>query len=95
MCGRYVMSKATGNLLSHFRAEEIEGSLPPPSWNVAPTQDVPIIAERLGDDSVDRRLLIARWGLPKSMQPGGPSACGPAKVLRRATWRSFSCKPGS
>jgi putative SOS response-associated peptidase YedK len=55
------MSKATGDLLSHFAAKEIEGSPPPPSWNVAPTQDVPIIA-----DSVDRRLLIARWGLVPS-----------------------------
>jgi putative SOS response-associated peptidase YedK len=43
MCGRYVMSKATGDLLSHFEAKAIEGSPPPPSWNVAPTQDVPII----------------------------------------------------
>ena len=56
MCGRYVMSKATADLLSHFEAKEIEGSLPPPSWNVAPTQDVPIIAERLDEGSVDRRL---------------------------------------
>jgi putative SOS response-associated peptidase YedK len=38
MCGRYVMSKATGDLLSHFEAKEVEGSPPPPSWNVAPTQ---------------------------------------------------------
>ena len=66
MCGRYVMSKATGDLLSHFEAKEVEGNPPPPSWNVAPTQDVPIIAERLDEDSVDRRLLIARWGLVPS-----------------------------
>jgi putative SOS response-associated peptidase YedK len=66
MCGRYVMSKATGDLLGHFEAKEIEGSPPPPSWNVAPTQDVPIIAERLDEGSVDRRLLIARWGLVPS-----------------------------
>jgi putative SOS response-associated peptidase YedK len=60
------MSKATGDLLSQFEAKEIEGSPPPPSWNVAPTQDVPIIAERLDEGSVDRRLLIARWGLVPS-----------------------------
>ena len=28
--------------------------------------DVPIIAERLGEGSLDRRLLIARWGLVPS-----------------------------
>lgn len=60
------MSRATGDLLSHFEAKEVEGSPPPPSWNVAPTQDVPIIAERLGDDAADRRLLVARWGLVPS-----------------------------
>jgi hypothetical protein len=65
-CGRYVESKATGDLLSQFEAKEIEGSPPPPSWNVAPIQDVPIIAERLDEGSVDRRLLIARWGLVPS-----------------------------
>ncbi|MGO4431736.1 SOS response-associated peptidase family protein [Paenarthrobacter sp. RAF9] len=44
MCGRYVMSKATSDLLSHFDAKEVEGSPPGPSWNVAPTQNVPIVA---------------------------------------------------
>ncbi len=66
MCGRYVMSKATGDLLRHFEAKDVEGSPPPPSWNVAPTQDVPIIAERMDEDAVERRLLIARWGLVPS-----------------------------
>jgi putative SOS response-associated peptidase YedK len=66
MCGRYVMSRATGDLLSYFDAKEVEGTPPPPSWNVAPTQDVPIITEKLQDDELDRRLLIARWGLVPS-----------------------------
>jgi putative SOS response-associated peptidase YedK len=66
MCGRYVMSRATGDLMSFFDAKEVEGSPPPPSWNVAPTQDVPIITEKLHDDGLDRRLLIARWGLVPS-----------------------------
>lgn len=30
------------------------------------TQDVPIIAERLDEGSVNRHLLIARWGLVPS-----------------------------
>jgi putative SOS response-associated peptidase YedK len=64
--GRYVMSRATGDLLSYFDAKEVEGSPPPPSWNVAPTQAVPIITEKLHDDELDRRLLIARWGLVPS-----------------------------
>jgi putative SOS response-associated peptidase YedK len=37
-----------------------------PSWNVAPTQDVPIITEKLGEGAPERHLLIARWGLMPS-----------------------------
>jgi putative SOS response-associated peptidase YedK len=48
MCGRYVMSKATGDLLSSLKAKVLEGT-PPPSLNVAPTQAVPIAAERLDE----------------------------------------------
>lgn len=66
MCGRYVMSKATGDLLSHFEAKEVEGSPRPPNWNVGPTQSVPIVAERLDEKTLDRHLLIARWGLVPS-----------------------------
>lgn len=61
MCGRYVMSKATGDLLSYFDAKEVEGTPPPPSWNVAPTQAVPIVAERLDEGSIERHLLVAHW----------------------------------
>ncbi|WP_458781869.1 SOS response-associated peptidase family protein [Arthrobacter sp. D3-16] len=60
------MSKATGDLLSHFEAKEVEGTPPPGSWNVAPTQSVPIVAERLDEGTIDRHLLVARWGLVPS-----------------------------
>lgn len=60
------MSKATSDLLSHFEAKEVERSPPGPSWNVAPTQSVPIVAERLDEGTIDRHLLIARWGLVPS-----------------------------
>lgn len=65
MCGRYVMSRSTGDLLGAFDAKEAEGSIRP-SWNVAPTQDVPIIAERLDEGSIERKLLVAKWGLVPS-----------------------------
>ncbi|MCB5292610.1 hypothetical protein BJQ90_02046 [Arthrobacter sp. SO3] len=51
--------------MGHFEAKEVEGS-PPPSWNVAPTQDVPIIAERRDNDELERRLMVDRWGLVPS-----------------------------
>ncbi|WP_234754141.1 SOS response-associated peptidase [Arthrobacter ramosus] len=66
MCGRYVMSRATGDLLAYYDATEAAGSAPGPSWNVAPTQNVPIVAEKLSEDVLERRLLTARWGLVPS-----------------------------
>jgi putative SOS response-associated peptidase YedK len=66
MCGRYVMAKPASDLLGHFDAGEVEGRMPPPSFNVAPTRDVPIVTEQLEEDSLERRLLIARWGLVPS-----------------------------
>ncbi len=55
------MSKATSDLLSHFEAKEVEGSPPGPSWNVAPTQNVPIVAERL-PTPVEVSAVILRAG---------------------------------
>lgn len=46
-----------------FDVTETSGGEPSPSWNVAPTDDVPIVAERLIDGEPERRLLTARWGL--------------------------------
>ncbi|MBO1269820.1 SOS response-associated peptidase [Arthrobacter sp. PO-11] len=66
MCGRYVMSRATGDLLAYYDAVEAVGSEPGPSWNVAPTQNVPIVTEKLSEDVLERRLLTARWGLVPS-----------------------------
>jgi putative SOS response-associated peptidase YedK len=43
--------------------KEVEGSAPGPVWNVAPTQNVPIVAERLDEGTLDRRLLVGKWGL--------------------------------
>ncbi|NWL32073.1 SOS response-associated peptidase family protein [Paenarthrobacter nitroguajacolicus] len=63
MCGGYVMSKAASDLPSHFEAKEIEGSHQGRAGMSPPTQNVPIVAERLDEGVIERRLLIARWGL--------------------------------
>jgi putative SOS response-associated peptidase YedK len=66
MCGRYVMARAVGDLLAEFDAELEEEVDLPPSWNVAPTADVPVVLERLVDGKVVRQLHVARWGLVPS-----------------------------
>jgi putative SOS response-associated peptidase YedK len=66
MCGRYVMARAVGDLLARFDAELEQELAVLPSWNIAPTTDVPVLLERLTDGGVARQLHLARWGLVPS-----------------------------
>lgn len=49
---------------------EIEGeNLPDPSWNVKPTERIPIVLESAKQDPPVRRLEAARWSLVPSGSP--------------------------
>lgn len=74
MCGRYVVARAAGDLMDELDAWAPERMAVRPSFNVAPTTDVPIVLERLvepgtagarasGAGAVRRELHVARWGL--------------------------------
>lgn len=58
MCGRYSLKADQRRVAEHFAL----ATLPPlsPRYNIAPTQDVPVIR---ADDSGQRRLDMLRWGL--------------------------------
>ncbi|MCU1520747.1 MAG: hypothetical protein JWN19_1132 [Arthrobacter sp.] len=60
------MARAVGDLLAEFDAGLEDEIAIPPSWNVAPTADVPILLERLVEGEPVRQLHIARWGLVPS-----------------------------
>jgi putative SOS response-associated peptidase YedK len=70
VCGRYVSVKSDDDLTSEFDVDEVVGESPPPSWNVAPTDPVPVIVQRRphGDDDAEpvRQLRTVRWGLVPS-----------------------------
>jgi putative SOS response-associated peptidase YedK len=80
MCGRYVSSASTADLLSEFDVEEVVGEQPAPSWNVAPTDAVRAILQRPPKESTEpkeatepaapekavRQLRTLRWGLVPS-----------------------------
>ena len=59
MCGRYTLSTPVEKLAEEF---DVSGPLPdlPPSYNVAPSQEVAAIVEGGGEE---RRLELLRWGL--------------------------------
>ncbi|MFD1713908.1 SOS response-associated peptidase [Amnibacterium flavum] len=70
MCGRYVSSKAVGDIVTFFDVERVGEELASPSWNVAPTVPINIVLDSIpkdraaeGDASTVRRLEAARWGL--------------------------------
>jgi len=65
MCGRYM----TADQRAAERAWQIHRSSGwDPSWNVAPTQQVPVILDRDGE----RQAILMRWGLVPSWAKGIP-----------------------
>lgn len=61
MCGRYASTLSGEELGRYFAADEISDVAIQPSWNIAPTQDVPIVVEKRGDRA--RLVTTARWSL--------------------------------
>lgn len=73
MCGRYASFREAQDLADHFAVEEVaeDAALLPPSWNVAPTDAVRLVVERVPRGAPDdapavRALRLARWGLVPS-----------------------------
>ena len=69
MCGRFVIARASSELIAEYDVEIVGDNLPEPSWNIAPTTRIPILldAPPRGAGSraarAQRRLEGARWGL--------------------------------
>ena len=68
MCGRFVVAAAGRDLVEMFDVDLAADELPPPSFNVAPTDRVPVVLDTIPrgadpDDEPVRRLEGARWGL--------------------------------
>lgn len=63
MCGRFVIARERDDLAELFEIENLEISTSIVSFNIAPTQAVPIVVEREIDGMPSRELHPARWGL--------------------------------
>ncbi len=64
MCGRYVIAKATADLVSATGADWAAETLWQPSYNIAPTTSVPVLVERAtAEGELSRELHLAHWGL--------------------------------
>ena len=80
MCGRYALYAETEGLIDAFSVVSDAGTpTTEPRFNIAPTQDVPVVLLRSGG----RRLRMARWGLvPPQWQT--PSRKGAPLINARA-----------
>lgn len=66
MCGRYAVSYDPDELRDIFGVDALDDELPGPSWNVAPTDQVPVVLERMVEDEKVRKLRPLHWGLVPS-----------------------------
>lgn len=63
MCGRIVLARESNELLELFELEEIAPGSDILSYNLAPTQQLPIVVEREIEGMPSRQMHPARWGL--------------------------------
>ncbi|GAB4100177.1 SOS response-associated peptidase [Sinomonas halotolerans] len=86
MCGRYVMAQTVGDLVAEFEVDETYIEDLAPSYNVAPTDPVPIVLDRRDKETgeLSRKLVGARWGL---VPPWAKDSKGGARLInaRRET----------
>lgn len=67
MCGRFVVARATADLVSMFDVMAAGDNLPEPAWNIKPTNWIPVVLESAkGQEKVMRRLEAGRWSLTPS-----------------------------
>lgn len=84
MCGRFVVARSLGEMLTIFEADEIIGEVEVPSYNIAPTHNIAILVDRpivkpvagepIGE--LRREIHSARWGLVPRWS-SGPTASAP------------------
>lgn len=77
MCGRFVVARAADELVSVLRVDLVADRIPPPSFNVAPTDFAAIVLDSDRTTPPTRRLERARWGLVPSWAKN-PAAGGRA-----------------
>ena len=66
MCGRYVSVAEKADLVELYNATAPDPDVAPPSYNVAPTQNITAVlarADKHGGGEVQRRLRTLKWGL--------------------------------
>lgn len=77
MCGRIVVTRPVEVLAAYFGVSDVVAPERPPSWNVAPGAEIPVVA----GTQAGRRLGVMRWGLVPSWAAGAGG--GPRPINAR------------
>ena len=73
MCGGYALAEPTEVLEDVFSVDLVGENLPAPSWNIRPTNQVPIVVDTVDSEGDQRRRLeSARWSLIPTWVKGEP-----------------------
>ncbi|MDO5500594.1 MAG: SOS response-associated peptidase [Propionibacteriaceae bacterium] len=81
MCGRYAATANPDELVEEFEIGFIDDEIAEvarPRYNIAPTDPVPAVLERMSDDGATRKLVPLTWGLVPSWSK---SATGGARLI--------------
>lgn len=64
MCGRFAASASTEEIVESFAVDEVVDAVQP-SFNLAPTDLVPVVLQRTNRESAAQSRILAtmRWGL--------------------------------
>lgn len=93
MCGRYAATATTAELVAEYDIAFVRDGAPAPNHNVAPTDPVPAVVERVRGDGPDQRvvrmLVELRWGLVPSWSA---DARGAARMIN-ARSETVASKP--
>lgn len=76
MCGRYATARSNADISAFFDAYDDTPAELAPSWNVAPTDPVPVV--RVSRTRAARVVSAARWGL---VPPWAPDLRGAARMI--------------
>ncbi|MBB2921314.1 SOS response-associated peptidase [Cellulomonas cellasea] len=90
MCGRYASARRDADIAGALAVQEIVDEETPPSWNVAPQQDVRVVLEHTPRDAPEdaepvRQLRRVRWGLvPAWAKPEEAAKVGARMINARS-----------
>jgi putative SOS response-associated peptidase YedK len=85
MCGRFVLASPTINLVTLFDVQFVGEELPQPSWNIAPTQQVPVIIDA-PDRASQKRDNTDRESTDRESTDRESAEQEPVRRLESARW---------